>query len=651
MKEVIRQSEEGDSFYSRYVPFVVDLMARAPPTPSIHMASKTLCIAPLADLIEMFYDSNATDRRDKVYALLGLRSDYSSTDRLVPNYEKSWARVFSDLVEHILGSNTKSETLEDSEGAVLTATGCTIGFVASVGRDLIEVETRDVEFRIQWTLIVHSKEVIENDVVCLLKGSAHPTIIRPCGDHFDIIVVSLSSTPRIIHPSRTSGPIPTPALIPTLKQAWLSDHEVALRHDFLLIWDWQPINKQTSRHHHDWMAFYDRARRENTCPHVPESDIPWVRRLAIRRVLDDVQPNNKGKWEDFADLPICAEGANTATLYRRFLTVSSFMHHSSYTWLTSYVKDTRQAIRSLRKPHLSPTELSPDSTDLKVMIDAWAGQFRAKEGVLDLVELEDQVLSDARNFPNAHRSHNSPLYWDFGEPANAHVLNSVFPLFRQASLQPLQGDSIAPNGVFFNGRYVIKLLIKQERLDIRTAQSIMRNFDVPLTRLMPKISYSYDDTCSDHQPALIIAVLSEACGNLFLANEKMIETLKSLALGANGLVSLSFLYGELWYDHDVIRQILRTLFVPSTRIDGLRNLNKFLDYQGQNLPALLTKLNFRSIQAQPFLRQEALVTTLFEHMAKDPMEHLPDFRTVGGRAEARDRVRKWFMETQPLTPD
>jgi hypothetical protein len=233
MQELYQNLFEADSAFSTHVFTVINLLARAPPTPSVHMSTQVLDIAPLADLVEMFHMSSATDRGDKVYALLGLRSDRLAKDVLVPTYEKPWAHVSKELTEHVLGSRTISTTWEDIECAVLAATGCTIGYVAFVERDMIEIKSKDTSFLIRWDIQAPSKQVKENDVVCLLEGSTHPTIIRPCGDHFDVINVSLSSIPRIKYQSQTPGPKPAPMLVSSLIQAWFADREVALRTTFL----------------------------------------------------------------------------------------------------------------------------------------------------------------------------------------------------------------------------------------------------------------------------------------------------------------------------------------------------------------------------------------------------------------------------------
>jgi hypothetical protein len=49
----------------------------------------SLGIHPLGELIDMYHTHKATERRDKVFALLGMSSDDPSAARLLPNYEIS----------------------------------------------------------------------------------------------------------------------------------------------------------------------------------------------------------------------------------------------------------------------------------------------------------------------------------------------------------------------------------------------------------------------------------------------------------------------------------------------------------------------------------------------------------------------------------
>jgi hypothetical protein len=54
----------------------------------------SLEIRSLAELVDMFYTRQATNPRDKVYALLGISSDDPSKAGLQPDYTITWEELF-----------------------------------------------------------------------------------------------------------------------------------------------------------------------------------------------------------------------------------------------------------------------------------------------------------------------------------------------------------------------------------------------------------------------------------------------------------------------------------------------------------------------------------------------------------------------------
>src|ERR1700709_2260818 len=63
------------------------------------LGRSSLEIYPLGELIDMFHTHEATERHDKIYALLGMSSDDLSKANLSPNYSLSWEGLFRDLVK------------------------------------------------------------------------------------------------------------------------------------------------------------------------------------------------------------------------------------------------------------------------------------------------------------------------------------------------------------------------------------------------------------------------------------------------------------------------------------------------------------------------------------------------------------------------
>ncbi|EHK27467.1 uncharacterized protein TRIVIDRAFT_736, partial [Trichoderma virens Gv29-8] len=62
----------------------------------------SLNIRPLSELIDMYHTRQASDRRDKVYALLGMCSDNHGS-ALSPDYNIPWKQLFIRLIQFILG--------------------------------------------------------------------------------------------------------------------------------------------------------------------------------------------------------------------------------------------------------------------------------------------------------------------------------------------------------------------------------------------------------------------------------------------------------------------------------------------------------------------------------------------------------------------
>ena len=87
-------------------------------------------IAPLGDRLNMFENHEATDKRDKIYALLGLSSDNALTPDLRPDYTKSWSTLFKQVASHVLGSTAVISVVERKSQAVVSESGCALGIVA-----------------------------------------------------------------------------------------------------------------------------------------------------------------------------------------------------------------------------------------------------------------------------------------------------------------------------------------------------------------------------------------------------------------------------------------------------------------------------------------------------------------------------------------
>ena len=192
----------------------------------------SLEILPLASLIDLFYTRQATDPRDKVYALLGMSIDDPNKAALQPDYTISWEILFEQLVQYALGEDTA--VYNSSQRPRIESKGCILGQVSSVQTS--DTQNVNITFlsmnltwyfnkKIEWTLQASVKSIKEGDIVCLLQGASRPTIIRLYKDYFAIIVV---------------------AVVP-LKESVSFQHQDPFQlikrfpRDFPLVWDWEQL--------------------------------------------------------------------------------------------------------------------------------------------------------------------------------------------------------------------------------------------------------------------------------------------------------------------------------------------------------------------------------------------------------------------------
>ncbi|KAF2495476.1 HET-domain-containing protein [Lophium mytilinum] len=75
----------------------------------------------LVELLDMYHAHEATERHDKVFALLGMSCDDPIAAGLSPDYEVPWAKVFMNLVLSIFGKTLSIKTLGNGEVAVIEA--------------------------------------------------------------------------------------------------------------------------------------------------------------------------------------------------------------------------------------------------------------------------------------------------------------------------------------------------------------------------------------------------------------------------------------------------------------------------------------------------------------------------------------------------
>ncbi|KAL7917945.1 heterokaryon incompatibility domain-containing protein [Trichoderma austrokoningii] len=202
----------------------------------------SLDIRPLGELIDMYHAHEATERHDKIFALLGMSSDNPATAGLVPNYKISWDELMAQVVKFILGEKVLIKTWAHLQAAVVSAKGIVVGSVTSVrstegsyrnNRQIVDIKTKD-NVNLSWTVQSTAKPIQIGDICCHLFGAAKPMIIRPFTDHFSVIM---------------TGFMP-----PDYDEAQ-GDQTSSSQHDFLLIWDWDAsVEKASNGEYETWLS-------------------------------------------------------------------------------------------------------------------------------------------------------------------------------------------------------------------------------------------------------------------------------------------------------------------------------------------------------------------------------------------------------------
>ncbi|KAI0186562.1 heterokaryon incompatibility protein-domain-containing protein [Xylaria flabelliformis] len=195
----------------------------------------SLHIRPLGELVDRYHTRKATNRLDKVYALLDMSSDDPNKTGLIANYNVSWREVFRKLVEFSLSNQMSVDTWDDKEVAVIEGKGYVVGEVYSVDNTQYDRQRMDITWKntssmfdptkIQsphFTFHASAKPVQKGDIVCLLQGASKLTIVRLCGDFLTIIMIAAPPADYL--------------------QKWLTS-VTTFPNDLPLVWDWGEDSK------------------------------------------------------------------------------------------------------------------------------------------------------------------------------------------------------------------------------------------------------------------------------------------------------------------------------------------------------------------------------------------------------------------------
>jgi hypothetical protein len=188
----------------------------------------TLDICTLVELMTMYNAHQATQRHDKIYALIGMASDDIHDAGLSPDYSVLWEELQRRLFCFLLGEQISVKTWPEKEGVEIKGRGRVLGHVKSVIRDSNGDQNISIVFRkldswsrtekndVRYSLRPTTNSVCHGDIIYLLDGASKPMIIRSFGVVFHVISMAPTS------PSR-------------------DQNDISLR-EIILIWDWAKLS-------------------------------------------------------------------------------------------------------------------------------------------------------------------------------------------------------------------------------------------------------------------------------------------------------------------------------------------------------------------------------------------------------------------------
>lgn len=209
----------------------------------------------LVDLIDRFHIHDATDPRDKIYALWGLSSDSVSIEALKPDYEKSWEDLMKELGKFVFGENA---VLWTSKKQMIYARShcCGLGKVERVSTENISNMKQELtitsmraftylDYGYAWSRVIEingsAEEIQKSDIVLYIPGVKRLVIARPQNYYLRIISVVDSRQVRILTPSHEVSEQYWTSWQPFLESMETPTNEVPL------LWSWEKDQESEDR--------------------------------------------------------------------------------------------------------------------------------------------------------------------------------------------------------------------------------------------------------------------------------------------------------------------------------------------------------------------------------------------------------------------
>ncbi|KAF2818578.1 TPR-like protein [Ophiobolus disseminans] len=288
------------------------------PTHGSHWSDMSfLTIRPLGELLDMFHTHEATERQDKVYALLGMSSDAFDTAELLPDYKLPWKEVFHRLIKFLLGEHISAETWDNKELATIKSRGAIIGRVFSVtpasgwgDTNKVEVLSRTAPGLVQswsWSLHTSAIAIKQGDLIYLQNGAPNPSIIRLCNEHFAIVMITATPPANVLlkQQRKDSGKDRLTAWVTFLTQIKPSVHRLPL------VWNWEkerPLVRDNNRSNLKRQDYAEDKIGTEPNTHLGKDNeilqmadvLQYLEELEEAEQRSDLAPTflNQGRWRD-----------------------------------------------------------------------------------------------------------------------------------------------------------------------------------------------------------------------------------------------------------------------------------------------------------------------------------------------------------------
>ncbi|KAK3373139.1 heterokaryon incompatibility protein-domain-containing protein [Lasiosphaeria ovina] len=151
----------------------------------------SLRIRPLAELVDMYNTREASDHRDKIFALLGMSSDRQSHSTLSVDYTIPWKLLLQKLVQSLAACDLAVTTWGNEEISVFGATGSVVGVVTAVGLSQGVEDNQGVVVLLRTPPDQESCEARRRPIH-VMQGSLRPAIVRPCRDYHRVVALSVA---------------------------------------------------------------------------------------------------------------------------------------------------------------------------------------------------------------------------------------------------------------------------------------------------------------------------------------------------------------------------------------------------------------------------------------------------------------------------